>query len=94
MIIIKWGHAASRKKTDHFANHNGVVKTRYILSIPAIVRQEVINLFSYIKKVATSCSNIIRADVIESNVVKTQDLSSFNKKAINVLSRIDREVIS
>lgn len=58
--------------------------------ISSVIRQELINLFSYIKKTATSCSNIIRADSIESSIIKTYELSGFIKKEINVISKIDR----
>jgi hypothetical protein len=94
MIIIKWGHKASRKKTDHFANHNGIVVTKFLVSVPLLIKQEVINLFSYIKKAVTSCSNIVRSDVIESSIVQTYSFNSFNRRTIDVISRIDRELIS
>lgn len=56
--------------------------------------REKINLFSYIKKVATSCSNIIRSDDIDSNIVKTYSSNSFLKKVISITSSIDRELIT
>jgi hypothetical protein len=52
------------------------------------------NLMSRIRKNIEDCSYIAKADEFESNIVKTLSLNSLNRRTINILSVIDRELIS
>jgi hypothetical protein len=52
--------------------------------------REIINLFSYIKKTMSPCSEVARTTDFESNIIKAQNFNSFIKKQIDVISKIDR----